>query len=447
MNEQKDQKRICLYDLGWIRQKGAWLDEFRKFAGREGERLDLATMDKRFRAQIDNGTAYVDADNQKTEESRAAFVRLDTGIVVSREITGDEDRYAIIKFHRNPYGLWAGLDFEFGDIAEPNPEEIEKDRKEDPFYDDIYWKQGWQDQLLELAVDEPWSNEHGPGGRLLPYLRYTYRRLKLEGDKVVGSQDGKYLVFNTGLVTRDNLDPIVAVCTDNAPRKPKWQFNRFVVWSMERADQKDRLLIKRFDERKIPQANWFGDIKKTILSPDSILSEWHDIEDDFAKSHYPSELLEAIARTFGSEDALKNTRALLRMEDANLPSEREMRSGTAAKILKALGSPEDVSMQALEIVKGAFALALRRLAWEVGTAVPMWEPENDGFSFMIPLSFGADPLHADIALRLFPKTDSDGKTIIGYCPKSFLKLKAAYSNARLLRRPEAFWLRDYVERR
>lgn len=449
MKEQRESKRSCLYDLGWIRQKGMWLKELMRFAGREGEQLDLDGMDRRMRAQVESGTAYVDGNNHKVEEARAAFIRLDTGIVVPKETTGDEDRYLIIKFHRNQYDLWTGLDFEYGGIVEIVQDETENEKESDPFYDDIYWKPGWQDQLLGLVVDEPWDNEYGPGGRLLPFLRYTYRKLKVDGNKIVRSQDGKCLVFNTGLVTHDNLDPIVAVCSDNKPRRPDWQFDRFVIWSKGNALQKDRLLMKRFPEGFVPgTADWFDKLKTTILLPSSIREDWSKIEHDFSLSRYQSELLMAIAIALDNKEAIKVAQALLRMDEANLDSEREMRNGTVWKILKKLGDPEDVRIQALEIVKKSFSLALRRLSWEVGTAVPMWEAsskDGNNFSFMLPLSFGKDPLHADVVLRLKPVRDNSGDNVV-YRPESFLKLDAAYNKARLLRRVEAFWLRDYVER-
>ena len=134
------------------------------------------------------------------------------------------------------------------------------------------------------------------------------------------------------------------------------------------------------------------------------------------------------------------------MEEVNLPSEKKMRDATAGSILKSLGDADDVRRQALIIMQVAFKQALRRLEWEIGTAVPMWEPSSnklDKYSFMLPLSFFDDPLHADVALWLIPSSGQDG---ICYRPAKFLpSLGAAYSDARLLRRPEALWLRDYAE--
>ena len=448
-------RRSYLFEIGWVRQKGEWLNELRSFAGRDGERIDLEGMERAIRAQIDSGTAYVDAYNHKVDKASAAFIRLDTGIIVSKEKTGDVSRYLVIKFHRNRYDMWAGLDFEYGDEAKDNPEEDTAQKKE-PFYDDIFWRPGWQDDLLNMAVQEPWDNEFGPAGRLLPYLKYTYRRLTQE-NKVYKADGGKLLAFNTGLVTRAELYPIVAICDKNEKSRPEWKFDRFVAWPEDvkgEVDIKDRLLIRRVSA--IPEkADWSSILEEGILRPSSIAKAWKSaIANDvffhkYNPSKLPSKLLEALAVRFNNNEAKSKAWSLVRMEEANLQSEKEMRDKVAEMIWNSLGNSEDVKMMAVEIVQEAFEVTLRRLDWEIGTAVPMWEPEAsinpDTFSFMLPLSFGEDPLRADVALVLRSPKKKDGET--GYVPKSLLTLKAAYSNARLLRRPEALWLRDYIEKR
>ena len=212
---------------------------------------------------------------------------------------------------------------------------------------------------------------------------------------------------------------------------------------------KDRLAIGRFSSTPPPKANWFGNLKTTIMTSLEIDEEWTAIEGIFRRPYYPPKLLVALSVAFGNDDALKKSYALVRMEEANLPSEKKMRDATAGGILKSLGDMDDVRRQALAIVKAEFKRTLRRLEWEMGTAVPMWDPSStqlNKYSFMLPLSFGSDPLRADVALRLDPASLS-GQEDSRYRPVSFLSLRAAYSDARLLRRPEALWLRDYVEGR
>ena len=85
------------------------------------------------------------------------------------------------------------------------------------------------DELAELADDEVWEyqkptseNHHKP--ILFNYLRYTYSRLAEEG-KIVVSDDGQFIAFNTGLVT-ENQEPIFCLSNQNRlqdARQP-WHF-------------------------------------------------------------------------------------------------------------------------------------------------------------------------------------------------------------------------------
>ena len=438
-NSDKQKQRSCLYDLGWIRQKGEWLHDLMAFAGIT-ERIDMVTLDKRLRAQVQNGKAYVDGNYTMVDEAKATFIRLDTGIVVPKEKTGDENRYLIIKFKRNQYGMWVGLDFEFGDVAENAVEEKGTGpTHSDPFLQDIYWPKGWQDQLQDLAVEEKWGNEYGAAGLLQPYIRYTYRRLKTQR-KIVNNDN--FLLFNTGLVTRDSLEPIVAICKRNdVSKKQRWMFDRFISWTNQDASRKDLLLMRQFSET--PQkADWLEVLTKPLL-PSAIKEDWTAIE---GHAYYPCEMLMALSISLENDQARVDSDTLMRMESANLQSECELRKAMAGKILKELGDVGEVRIHANDILHRAFALAVRLLSWEIGTAVPMWDPSSDNYNFMIPLSFGEDPLKADIALRLVPISDKNNNGAMLYRPESFLTLQAAYSNARLLRRPEASWLRDYIEK-
>ncbi len=81
------------------------------------------------------------------------------------------------------------------------------------------------DSLAELAEREPWDYQSTPQTRTKPilynYLRYTYTRLA-EEEKIELSEDGQYVVFNTGLVT-PNQEPIYAFFGRNQiPDKQPW---------------------------------------------------------------------------------------------------------------------------------------------------------------------------------------------------------------------------------
>jgi len=65
------------------------------------------------------------------------------------------------------------------------------------------------DELAALAEPEPWDYQHAVSDHKKPilfnYLRYRYSRLADEG-KVVVSDDGQFIAFNSGLVTQHQED-------------------------------------------------------------------------------------------------------------------------------------------------------------------------------------------------------------------------------------------------
>ena len=73
------------------------------------------------------------------------------------------------------------------------------------------------DELAELAEQESWEYQNTETDHHLPilynYLMYTYKRLA-EEDKILVSNNGQFLSFNTGLVT-PNQEPIFAFCNVN----------------------------------------------------------------------------------------------------------------------------------------------------------------------------------------------------------------------------------------
>ncbi|MCG8386123.1 MAG: DUF3825 domain-containing protein [Cytophagales bacterium] len=73
------------------------------------------------------------------------------------------------------------------------------------------------DDLAEMAENENWDYQKTEDEHHLPilfnYIQYTYKRLAQE-DKIVISENGQCLSWNTGLVT-SNQEPIYAYCNTN----------------------------------------------------------------------------------------------------------------------------------------------------------------------------------------------------------------------------------------
>ena len=87
-------------------------------------------------------------------------------------------------------------------------------------------------ELAALAEPEEWvyhkSASLHPRPILYNYMMYTYKRLAEEG-KIVISDDGQQLTFNTGLVT-SNQEPVFALFNPNrfADARQRWHFR---AWS------------------------------------------------------------------------------------------------------------------------------------------------------------------------------------------------------------------------
>jgi hypothetical protein len=81
------------------------------------------------------------------------------------------------------------------------------------------------DTLEALAEDEPWeyqaaaSDHHKP--ILYNYLRYTYSRLA-EQNKIELSEDGQFVVFNTGLATANQESIFAFFGRNQIPDKQPW---------------------------------------------------------------------------------------------------------------------------------------------------------------------------------------------------------------------------------
>ena len=84
-------------------------------------------------------------------------------------------------------------------------------------------------------------------------------------------------------------------------------------------------------------------------------------------------------------------------------------------------------------LKDAITLALKRIQWNFKTAIPMYYPTMDKMSLLLPLSLVDDEI-VDIAL-VAEKTKSGN-----YIGHTILPLNWAYSNARLVARPDSDWL-------
>lgn len=234
--------------------------------------------------------------------------------------------------------------------------------------------------LAEMAEVEDWVGSNEPG-RPLPildsFLRYTYGRLVME-DKIAVTADGEYAAFNTGLLT-PHAEEIFGFFQRNQHEGSQRWF--FVGWVAE----SNRNILRNFDEP--PR------MAEYVTSASELVYDWrrelklaydHILGDNIDR--FPAEMIEQPLR----------------------------------------------ARQALD---SAINLTLRRVRRNHKLVVPQWYPKlgEAGAQFLMPLDLTGDGA-ADLALVVSAVGER------AYRGHTVLTLDMAYTNARLVARPDSDWL-------
>lgn len=276
--------------------------------------------------------------------------------------------------------------------------------------------------LKDLALEERWyykrQDPNYPNPILSKYLKYTFSRLSKENGI---SYADKYAAFNTGLVNK-LYEPIYALFEKNRhPDKQEWYFKDFCLAGQ---DTLGKLLTSNFNPLPV-RAHYFENPADLIYdcNASSPQLDWeHIILDhverlpvDLLKEHTPNSFS---LQDTTSMDVLKKKEYYVSLRNAIKKDDRKFRS-----------------------IKNCFEeslkLALKRVAWNFKTAIPMYFPTKNIMSLLLPLSLLNDEC-IDLAL-VVEKTNSGN-----YLGHTILPLDWAYCNARLITRPDSDWLATEV---
>lgn len=244
----------------------------------------------------------------------------------------------------------------------------------------LAWEQTLK-SLANLAESEDWVGANPGDDRPLPildsYLRYTYQRLVLEG-KIAVSDDGSHAAINTGLLTPHAEDIFGLFVKNRVEDAQRWMFLR---WTAE----SDRTILQHFPDPPT--------MAEYVRVAGDLVYDWRRP----IKLAYEHILVDNLDR-FPRDLASQPTRA----------------------------------RQALDL---AVAWATKRAMRNYKTVVPQWYPKLGaaGAQFLMPLDLTGDQ-SVDLALVI----SSVGDTV--YRGHTVLTLDMAYTNARLVARPDSDWL-------
>lgn len=253
------------------------------------------------------------------------------------------------------------------------------------------------EDIATNTIPETWKYKNKPSTINHPilksYLGNVLERLKKEDeegaqDKLIYSESGKFVMFNTNLLDKYFHDVIVYGEVDNEDGTLK-------IKNPNRSKSTSALRKLGFGKKTPKQPVFFDDINDVIFQ-----TEW-DIDKDF--------------------DSFTH---IIQDRETRFPEEYK-------------GQETDVLARKLDdAIEFAVALAQRNYKF----IVPMYRPQSNIIQLLMPIYLnGAYSKHPDFALVLEP--DKETKM---YLPKTILPLDAGYQNARLIAKPDESWLNPEI---
>ena len=279
-------------------------------------------------------------------------------------------------------------------------------------------------QLAEdKALEENWyygspENNYRDYPILRNYLLLTFERLLAEDEehkndpkwkkKILTTE--KNAVFNTGLV--DKLyEPVYALFNKNINEKSD---RRWVFWTFVKSDDREHQFLTRTFGTNLPApAHYYNATSELVYSVERKIGtyNWNHFIDNCYR--FPIEFL----RDNGPDD---------------FDYEQEKTRQFYRRLAEAIKSNPRSMNRIKNRIMDAINYAIKRVRWNFKTAIPIYYPGQKDISLLLPLALVDEKI--DVALVL-EATDSDA-----YIAHTILTLQMAYTNARLITRPDSDWL-------
>ena len=279
------------------------------------------------------------------------------------------------------------------------------------------------ERLNALALNEKWyygktPKQNNPCPILRGYLKYTVEKLHKENKikegkhKITGKE---YSVFNTGLVDL-HYRPIYGLFYKNNKGRKPWVFFDFCAVGSD----KGKILGNIYNESELPEkAEYFQTLADVVYDGKNIAVDWdHVILENI--NRLPVEIRPHVPDDF----VIQDTKNMKQIE----------KDDYLKKLRKAIND-DDLLYSIQEKLENAMKLARKKASWNYRIAIPIYYPTRDKMSLLLPLSLlDKKREKADLALVIEKQAAGD------YIGQTILPLEWAYSNARLITKPDSDWL-------
>ena len=291
--------------------------------------------------------------------------------------------------------------------------------------------------LSELALPEKWyyGSQPAPSKEQFPilknYLAYTFGRLVLE-EKVLFATDtehmsqGEYAAFNTGLVDK-KYEYIYALFKQN-PRSNANQFWYLLAFAVAGEDI-GKNLVRLFNP--LPErANYFENKIENMLYDSST----GDLSCDY--THILTERTNRLPLDFLLENCPADFLDIngIKIEDVYHKSMDNLKKAYFTELGNKIQNNSRILNRLKNRIQDAVNLAQKRVEWNYKTAIPMYYPTKNRGSLLLPLAL-MDEDRVDLALVVERQVSGS------YQGQTILPLNLAYTNSRLVARPDSDWLR------
>lgn len=303
---------------------------------------------------------------------------------------------------------------------------------------------GWDAAINELAtnlaLEERWyyTDEDKQKKPILKnYLSYTFERLQYEdAEEMRKAQEEnreavlkilvneEHALFNTGLVN-NIYEPIYAFFKKNDGSNSSviqpWVFIAFGT-----ANSYYQNIITDFPYRP-KRAQYFTDSSDLFYDTNAAMPtlNWE---------HFIKDNIERLPLGFVKKGAPEGY--LFYDDPDSLP--KPQRQAYFKKMAEDIFKDDDWMQFLTTRFKNALNITLSRVAWNYKTAIPVYYVEKHQLSLLLPLALEKKDV-IDVALVVEHKLNKE-KKINNYVGRTIFTLQMAYSNARLITRPDSDWL-------
>jgi hypothetical protein len=395
-----NQTKVGIIGLGYMRNLRTFIQELQTKLVGTTQTANQVVLDRLIDEQIaNNKIRYLNKFGYPNDRDASSLTKLNaTYIVFNTGYTNSNGIEIFGWFYRQRQDQnFSGVDF--GVELELKAEIKEKTSFSvgDFIFDN--WKDGYAflEELAENTIPEKWTYHYHKSGISHPilkaYIENIFEKLKRETDKILKGDDKKHIIFNSNLLDKyfHEVFIIAEITEDEEGIHYRNPFRLKSITDLIKLGFRVNGLQIKSQEQLPKKPTFFSDINEVIFQTSWI------IDRSFEKFEH---IIEERKDRFPPEYQVKKNDELARALD--------------------------------NAINYAVAIAERNYKF----IVPMYRPQENKIQLLMPIylsgSFTSSP---DFALILDPDVDNQI-----YQPQTILPLDAAYQNARLIAKPDEYWL-------